>query len=139
MGLSGGDNVEGGKATEGSGGAESGGRMEGLLGSREGGIASGGSRGTEAVARNGALGPQTHHPCTCQYLTDYLWFVYLVKGEKEGNRGGAIHISVHLVILFFIHCRLFLEVNISVMLLVHDCWGCLSDGDAEEWKMADVV
>jgi hypothetical protein len=97
--------VEGGGGTEGSGGAESGGRMEGSLGLREGGTGSSGGGGTEAVTRNGAFGPETHYSHTCQHLTDDIGFVYSVKEKEEGNGSGAILVPVHLIYsIFFVHC-----------------------------------
>jgi hypothetical protein len=50
---------------EGSGGTESGSRAEGVLGSRQDGVGSGGGGRAAAITRNGALRPQTHHPYTC--------------------------------------------------------------------------
>jgi hypothetical protein len=83
---------------------ESGGRAEGFLGSTEGGTGGGGGGRTVAIAHNGAFRPQTHHPGTCQYCADDIGFVYSVKGEEEGDRGGAVRISVHLGVLFFVYC-----------------------------------
>jgi hypothetical protein len=79
-------------------------QSRGLLGSREGGTGGGGGGRTAAIARSGALGPQTHHPSTCQYRADDIGFVYSVQGEEEGDGGGAVRISVRLIVLFFIHC-----------------------------------
>jgi hypothetical protein len=103
-GSSGGDDAERSRRAEGGGSTESGGRVEGFLGSTEGGMGAGGSGRRAAIARNGAFRPQTHYPGTCRYCADDIGFVYSVKGEEEGDKGGTVWILVHLGVLFFGYC-----------------------------------
>jgi hypothetical protein len=98
MSLSSSDSAERGR------GAEGGGRMEGLSDSREGSAGSGGGGRTAALAHNGAFRSQTHHPGSFQHRAYSIRVVYSVKGEEESDGRGAVHVSVRLVVLFFVHC-----------------------------------
>jgi hypothetical protein len=84
-------------------GAEGGGRMEGSSDSREGSTGSSGGGRTAALAHNGAFRSQTHHPGFFQHRAYSIRVVYSVKGEEESDR-GAVHVSVRLIVLFFVHC-----------------------------------
>jgi hypothetical protein len=68
--------------------------MEGSPGLTEGGTGGRGGGGTEAVTRNGALGPQTYDSGTCQHLAFGVWFVNSIKREMEGNGRSSVCIHV---------------------------------------------
>jgi hypothetical protein len=74
-----------------------------------------------------------------------IWFINSVKGEEEGDRRGFVGVPVHFVYSVVVHCRLFLEVEVSLLsiasvlcltelqkngmrrMLCDQCW---------QWKMA---